>query len=462
MNKTKIITLSTLASSAGLLLTACSSMHHEDASYSTTSSDNAPRNYVWTRGNTGMSEASGAQATYSSQNYSSSSTDNYAASSQNLNQNEVVIPLHEEQLNVGKQTVNAGQVTIRKIVTTETVNQPIELRRERLIIDREGAGSQNWNSSSSQSYGANQSYNQNQSYNNQSSSGVNASADINAQGAGANVSSSANQNNFDQSSPAEGVNASVPSNSNTTRGGATGLTTGPGANASADINNEGAGASANVSTDTSSSSKTGASANTSSSANESAGASASTNLNSSSSANEPAGAATSRSSQNYSSSSSNLGSRSGQPFQEQTFTIQLQEERPLINKQVVETGRVVARKNADMQRQNIQQQVRREDVQVDRGNANVEFRGNFNTAGNISEPAGAQNTSSSSSSIQHKDMNQPSSVDQSSSSTYEYQEPPSGAPRFESNDTEWDSLENKTRGGARGLQPFNNKAGNEP
>src|SRR5688572_29457828 len=33
-----------------------------------------------------------------------------------------VIPLHEERVNVGKRTVDSGQVTIRKVVTTETIN----------------------------------------------------------------------------------------------------------------------------------------------------------------------------------------------------------------------------------------------------------------------------------------------------------------------------------------------------
>jgi len=51
-----------------------------------------------------------------------------------------VIPLHQETVNVQKREVGAGDVRIRKIVKTETVNQPVELRREEVVIDR-GPGS---------------------------------------------------------------------------------------------------------------------------------------------------------------------------------------------------------------------------------------------------------------------------------------------------------------------------------
>ena len=84
----------------------------------------------------------------------------------------------------------------------------------------------------------------------------------------------------------------------------------------------------------------------------------------------------------------------GTPFQEQTYTIRLQEEQPVINKTVVQTGEVVARKNTQMQQQNISQQLRREQVQVDKNGVaaqNVQINGNLNAAGaSINESAGAQ------------------------------------------------------------------------
>lgn len=46
------------------------------------------------------------------------------------------IQLSEEQLKVGKREVEAGGVRLRKIVRTEVVNQPVELQREELVIER--------------------------------------------------------------------------------------------------------------------------------------------------------------------------------------------------------------------------------------------------------------------------------------------------------------------------------------
>lgn len=53
---------------------------------------------------------------------------------------EVAIPLHEEELNVGKRTVEAGGLRLRKIVRTETVQQPVEIKREDVVIERVPAG----------------------------------------------------------------------------------------------------------------------------------------------------------------------------------------------------------------------------------------------------------------------------------------------------------------------------------
>lgn len=53
---------------------------------------------------------------------------------------EVVIPLYQEQVNVGKREVDAGTVHLKKTVVTETINQPVELRRETLTIQREPGG----------------------------------------------------------------------------------------------------------------------------------------------------------------------------------------------------------------------------------------------------------------------------------------------------------------------------------
>jgi len=46
------------------------------------------------------------------------------------------VQLHEEQVKVGKRQVEAGGVRLRKIVRTETVNQPVELQREEIVVER--------------------------------------------------------------------------------------------------------------------------------------------------------------------------------------------------------------------------------------------------------------------------------------------------------------------------------------
>jgi uncharacterized protein (TIGR02271 family) len=46
------------------------------------------------------------------------------------------IPLAEEELKIGKREVEAGGVRLRKIVKTEVVNQPVELKREEIVIER--------------------------------------------------------------------------------------------------------------------------------------------------------------------------------------------------------------------------------------------------------------------------------------------------------------------------------------
>jgi len=49
---------------------------------------------------------------------------------------QVVIPLHSEQVHVGTREVENGAVRLRKVIRTETVNQPVTLRREEVVIDR--------------------------------------------------------------------------------------------------------------------------------------------------------------------------------------------------------------------------------------------------------------------------------------------------------------------------------------
>src|SRR5262249_46010446 len=56
-------------------------------------------------------------------------------------------------------------------------------------------------------------------------------------------------------------------------------------------------------------------------------------------------------------------------FTDQQYTIQLKNEEPVVEKRVVQTGQVVASKQATTQQQTIQREIRKEDVSVDKGTA---------------------------------------------------------------------------------------------
>jgi uncharacterized protein (TIGR02271 family) len=56
------------------------------------------------------------------------------------NREGATLKLHEEELKVGKRSVEAGGIRLRKIVRTEIVNQPVELTREEIVVERVPAG----------------------------------------------------------------------------------------------------------------------------------------------------------------------------------------------------------------------------------------------------------------------------------------------------------------------------------
>ncbi len=49
---------------------------------------------------------------------------------------ETVVALHEEEVKVGKRSVEAGGIRLRKVVRKETVQQPVELEREEIQVER--------------------------------------------------------------------------------------------------------------------------------------------------------------------------------------------------------------------------------------------------------------------------------------------------------------------------------------
>jgi len=280
---------------AGMVLVACAGPEYE-AGYAI---EDDTRTEVVKVDETGFQESSGAAVYTSDQQASQQLVLEPQAGQQQAAQKQQVqaaqpaqagqefaIPLHEEQMQVGKQQVKAGQVTVRKVITTQTVSQPVELRRETLIIDRSGAGQ----------------------------------AAVSADQSGAAAQQHAAKQQGQQIS-------------------------------------------------------------------------------------EPAGAAG--------------------PFQEQTYTIELFQEQPVVQKNVVQTGTVSAKKAAQMQTQNVQQQVRREDIQIDKS-GNVQIQ-------QISEPAGAQPSK------QQEDIEMELRKQEQLKGKTELSEP---------------GEDNSTRGGARDLQQY--------
>ncbi|HWB04060.1 MAG TPA: DUF2382 domain-containing protein [Verrucomicrobiales bacterium] len=54
--------------------------------------------------------------------------------------NPVEVPLARETIQVGKREEKLGEVRLRKVVRTEVVNQPVELRREEVVVERVSGG----------------------------------------------------------------------------------------------------------------------------------------------------------------------------------------------------------------------------------------------------------------------------------------------------------------------------------
>lgn len=66
--------------------------------------------------------------------YSTGTTQEYIEIA--TDQNELRVPVVEEQLNVGKRETQTGEVQIHKTVTQEQVSVPVELRREEVHVQQ--------------------------------------------------------------------------------------------------------------------------------------------------------------------------------------------------------------------------------------------------------------------------------------------------------------------------------------
>jgi uncharacterized protein (TIGR02271 family) len=73
-----------------------------------------------------------------SYDYSSSTTTSTTTTSA-PGETKAVIPLYKESVDIGKRQVDAGTVRVKKVVKTDIVNTPIELRHEEIVIERQPA-----------------------------------------------------------------------------------------------------------------------------------------------------------------------------------------------------------------------------------------------------------------------------------------------------------------------------------
>jgi len=124
MQMTVLITAATAA-----LLAGCSSDNESKGSYS----------YY-------ASPSSGAVGGTADTSESQSSASSSATTSNN------VIPLYKESVSVGTRQVDDGTVRLRKVVKTETVNEPVQLRSESVVIERVPAATGGTADSGSQAF----------------------------------------------------------------------------------------------------------------------------------------------------------------------------------------------------------------------------------------------------------------------------------------------------------------------
>jgi len=132
LEQTKAVALLVTA----LALTAgCSSTKHTSA-YSSTTTHSASAPIVYEPPANQPAASMGAPAApVESQSGAAGSAQGYSDASGNT-----VIPLQKEQLNVSKQEVPAGSVTLHKVIKTETVMQPVTIRKESIELERLPAG----------------------------------------------------------------------------------------------------------------------------------------------------------------------------------------------------------------------------------------------------------------------------------------------------------------------------------
>ncbi|MDB6031345.1 MAG: hypothetical protein JWM16_1683 [Verrucomicrobiales bacterium] len=131
MKYTKLFRQSSLAcagAAALTLLSGCQTHQKPVAYYSNGAYMGGSSSGTGSQYGTSSSSASG--------DYQATASQDQSAPAQAQQANQAVIPLHQETLRVGTREVDGGAVRIRKIIRTETVSQPVQVRRETVVVDR--------------------------------------------------------------------------------------------------------------------------------------------------------------------------------------------------------------------------------------------------------------------------------------------------------------------------------------
>jgi len=71
--------------------------------------------------------------------YSRSTSTSTTTTTSTPTETKAVIPLYKESVDVGTRQVDAGTVRVKKVVKTDVVNTPVELRHEEIVIERQPA-----------------------------------------------------------------------------------------------------------------------------------------------------------------------------------------------------------------------------------------------------------------------------------------------------------------------------------
>jgi uncharacterized protein (TIGR02271 family) len=130
-----------IATISGMALVGGCASHHEQTAYRTTPAPVYSAVSTSAGGTGTYAATTTSETTTSSSGYTSAAggtaEQQQSSAGQGEGNSKMVVPLYKESIVVGKRQVDAGTIRLKKTVKTETINQPVELRHEELVIDKD-------------------------------------------------------------------------------------------------------------------------------------------------------------------------------------------------------------------------------------------------------------------------------------------------------------------------------------